>query len=161
MWQPCLGHRLQRASAVLNEITSRRILMVHGASSPGSPRNVVRTHLGGPLNCSVYKVMFSTSSRDYVPDLDLETKFSLISTLKGWITPSPNHFRLFELNWIEFSQVISAIKLRMIPNALNMGITFFENLSFGSDTLCINESEIELLNFTIQTVLKYAFNFCA
>ena len=121
--------------------------------------DVVHTHSGG--DCSVYKVMFSTSSRDYVPDLDLETKFSLISTLKGWITPSPNHFRLFELNWIEFSQVISAIKLRMIPNALKMGITFFENLFFGSDTFCINVSEIELLNFTIQTVLKYAFNFCA
>ena len=32
--------------------------MEHGASSPGSSRNVVRTHLGGPLDCSVYKVMF-------------------------------------------------------------------------------------------------------
>ena len=89
--------------------------MEHGASSPGSSRNVVRTHLGGPLNCSVYKVIFfSTSSRDYVPDLDLETKFSLISTIKGWITPSPNHLKLFELSWIEFSQMIFAMRLQMM-----------------------------------------------
>ena len=156
----CVGLFLHYKCAHNKYKLSSRIPMVYGAAgSPRGSRNVLHTHSGG--DCSVYKVMFSTSSRDYVPDLDLETKFSLISTLKGWITPSPNHFRLFELNWIEFSQVISAIKLRMIPNALNMGITFFENLFFGSDTFCINVSEIELLNFTIQTVLKYAFNFCA
>ena len=33
--------------------SSSRINMEHGASSPGSSRNVVRTHSGGPLDYSV------------------------------------------------------------------------------------------------------------
>ena len=104
--------------------------MAHGDRplSPRGSRDVLHTHSGG--DCSVYKVMFSTSSRDYVPDLDLETKFSLISTLKGWITPSPNHFRLFELNWIEFSQVISAIKLRMMSECSEDGHNILWKLIF-------------------------------
>ena len=54
-----------------------RIPMEHGASSPGSSRNVVRTHLGGPLDCSVYKVMFFNKFSGLLSRALFQNKFLL------------------------------------------------------------------------------------
>ena len=87
-----------------NTLSSRCILMGHGASSPGSSRNVVRTHLGGPLDCSVYKVMFFNKFSGLLcpgPWFGNKIFFNKHDKRVNYPLPQPPQIVWIELNWIQ------------------------------------------------------------
>ena len=78
--------------------------MEHGASSPGSSRNVVRTHLGGPLDCSVYKVMFFNKFSGLLcpgPWFGNKIFFNKHDKRVNYPLPQPPQIVWIELNWIQ------------------------------------------------------------